>query len=231
MFAALAERYGTSESGHFLSQGELNIKALSRALQAAVAAAEPVFLLGASFSYVHLLDSSIPKLSLPPGSRALETGGFKGKSREVSRAELHRALVQRLGLQPQLIAAEYGMSELSSQLYEPSIRWAELGHTNRTGRRLYLAPPWMRVEILDPIDLSPRNHGEFGSVALFDLLNLDSASWLLTGDIGRLVPGEPKACPGYIAGLPAGVMGLELQGRAPGAPAKGCSLQLDQILG
>jgi hypothetical protein len=80
-----------------------------------------VLLLGTAFSFVHLLDfleSHGESLALPAGSRVLETGGYKGRSRVLPKAELHGRIENRLGIPQTHIVCEYGMSELSSQAYD-----------------------------------------------------------------------------------------------------------------
>ena len=81
-------------------------------------------MLGTAFSFVHLLDYLAEqglRFELPPGSCAFETGGYKGRSRSLPKAALHALISQRLGIPPDHIVCEYGMSELSSQGYDLGI--------------------------------------------------------------------------------------------------------------
>jgi len=81
----------------------------------------PALILGTAFSFVHMLDDMAEHqivLKLPPGSRAIETGGYKGRSRSLPKAELHSLISSRLGIPATHILSEYGMSELSSQAYD-----------------------------------------------------------------------------------------------------------------
>ena len=90
-------------------------------LQEASTTGQPLFMLGTAFSFVHLLDHLADRelcFELPPGSCALETGGYKGRSRSLPKAALHSLMSQRLGIAPKHIVCEYGMSELSSQAYD-----------------------------------------------------------------------------------------------------------------
>lgn len=99
----------------------VDVDAALVALREAIAADRPVMLLGTAFGFVHLLDWLAEKnlqLSLPGGSRVLETGGYKGRSRTMQKAELHALITQHLGITPANIVSEYGMSELSSQAYD-----------------------------------------------------------------------------------------------------------------
>jgi hypothetical protein len=250
MLDFLCERFGRgSVRTHFFdySPGErpgqhlaLDVAALCRALEALAAQDEPVLLLGPSFSYVHLFDQAPDfRVALPPRSRLFETGGFKGKSREIGPGELHALFRERLGIEPDMVVGEYSMSELSSQLYDPGLRRALAGRTgsdagHADGMRLYVPPPWCAVRILDPATLAPLAPGQQGLVAFFDLANVDSVAAVVTGDMGTLVPSarlpEPGDTPPGWHGLPEGSRGLALHGRAAGQSAKGCSLAIDMLL-
>jgi hypothetical protein len=228
---------GAPASAHGVgADGGLDLPAITQAIDSARAAAEPLFLLGPSFAFVHLLDAyaalpSRPDWRLPAGSRLFETGGFKGKSRTVPRAELHDALRATFGLPLPMIAAEYGMSELSSQLYEPSIRRHLLGLPPSLADRCLIPPPWCAVQVLDPDTLAPLPLGDEGLIAFLDLANWETAPALLTSDLGRLLPSpHPDDTPPGWHGLPDHSCGLSLSGRAPLAPPKGCSLAIDQLL-
>jgi hypothetical protein len=99
----------------------LNLDVAVEFLRKAAASRQLLLLLGTAFSYVHLLDHMAERnlqLKLPPGSCALETGGYKGRSRSVPKSALHALISQRLGILPSYIVCEYGMSELSSQAYD-----------------------------------------------------------------------------------------------------------------
>jgi hypothetical protein len=247
MLDFLCERFGRhSVRTHFFDEESpghlaLDVAALCRALEALAAQGEPVLLLGPSFSYVHLFDQAPDfRVALPPRSRLFETGGFKGKSREVGPGELHALFRERLGIELDMVVGEYSMSELSSQLYEPGLRRALAGRAARArgreaghadGMRLYVPPPWCAVRILDPATLSPLAPGQQGLVAFFDLANVDSVAAVVTGDMGTLVPSaQPGDAPPGWHGLPEGSRGLVLHGRAAGQSAKGCSLAIDMLL-
>jgi len=82
---------------------------------------QPLVMLGTAFSLVHLLDvlaGNQMRFELPTGSRVMETGGYKGRSRSLPKAELHALITERLGIPTSCIVCEYGMSELSSQAYD-----------------------------------------------------------------------------------------------------------------
>lgn len=163
--------------------------------------AEPVMLVGTAFNFVHLLNhlaTSGDSLRLPEGSLILETGGYKGRSREIPRAELHRELSQRLGLPPSSIVTEYGMSELSSQAYStpPS--------ADGTPPVLQF-PPWARARIVSPEHGREVAEGETGIVQILDLANVWSVLCLQTADlavrrrngfewVGRATHSERRGC-------------------------------------
>ena len=89
----------------------------------------PYLLLGTAFSFVHLLDFLAEKelrFDLPAGSRVMETGGYKNRSRSMPKAELHTLITEHLGVPAENIVCEYGLSELSSQAYfeRPCLRFS-----------------------------------------------------------------------------------------------------------
>lgn len=167
----------------------------------------PVVVLGTSFSFVHLIDAiGDDTLALPHGSRIMQTGGFKGKSRVVEAPELRRAMSRLFALEDAAIISEYGMTELSSQFYDERVE----GHG-----RLYREPPWARVVPVDPETLVSVPDGDVGIARIEDLLNIDGVSILLTEDRVRRVPGFPQH--------------FELLGRRPGAAPRGCSIAIDEL--
>ena len=150
----------------------------------------------------------------------MQTGGFKGKSREVDAAELRRSIAARFEVPESHVVSEYGMTELSSQLYETTLA-AALGRWPAEEARhgVYAAPPWVRVTAVDPVTLAPLPDGDIGIARLVDLANVDSAVAIQTADRVRVLPSS------------AGNHAIELLGRAPGAPPRGCSIAADDMLG
>jgi hypothetical protein len=193
--------------------------ALPGDLRAAFAAARradgPVVVMGASFSFIHVLDALAgERLALPEGSRVMHTGGFKGRSREVAPSELLARMAATFVVPEHAVIGEYGMTELSSQLYEGTWRGAR-GLTTPSARRgVFVAPPWMRVVAVDPETLAPLADGEAGILRFEDLANVDSAVVVQTADRGR--------CQGAT---------VELLGRLPGAPPRGCALAVEELMG
>lgn len=197
-FDQQAQAFGES-AAWFVDEHGLKVAELEAALKAAEGS---VLLLGTAFAFVHMVDSGL-SVRLAPGSRVMETGGFKGKSREVGRDELYRLIQGALG--PDVVCLnQYGMTEMSSNCYDQTLV---------TGSRRKGGPAWVRVRMLDPETLEEVPHGTPGIVAVTDLANLYSCAFLLTQDIG--VAYED---------------GFEVLGRAPGSEARGCSIAMDEFL-
>ena len=169
-----------------------------------------MILFGTAFAWVHFFDAMPQQFALPPGSRVIETGGFKGRSREVSKEELYALFTTRLGLPSTHCLSEYGMSELASQFYDSTLRDGSLC-LHRAARKI--GPPWLKTRILDPITGEDSAPGEPGILVPYDLANLNSVLALQTEDWGQAAPdGE----------------GFVLLGRAPGAVLRGCSLTAEE---
>ena len=121
MMKRVAKERGDGKTGWYLRDGDLLFETLKTDLQASVAESQPVCLAATAFALVHVLDEMEReglRLSVPPGSRVMETGGFKGRARMVSREELYERTCDRFGVDPEAVVAEYGMTELSSQYYD-----------------------------------------------------------------------------------------------------------------
>ena len=149
---------------------------------------------------------------LPPRSRVLETGGYKGRSREVSRSELYAAITRGLGVPASHIVSEYGMSELGSQAYDHVVPDAPVpappdDAAVPTPPRHFRFPRWARAQAVSPEDGREVAEGEVGLLRVFDLANVRSVMAVQTEDL-VVRRGE----------------GFELLGRLPRAEAKGCSL-------
>jgi len=185
----------------------LDCDGTQRALRAACDTATPVLLLGTAFSFVHLLDVLIAqdfRFALPPGSRVLETGGYKGRSRSLPRAVLQALIAERLGIPPAQIVCEYGMCELSSQAYDLAVNPSRI--TDHASRVLHF-PPWAHAQVVSPETGDAVADGETGLLRVFDLANVFSVVAVQTEDLG-IRRGD----------------GFELIGRAHFAEARGCSL-------
>lgn len=198
--------FGAEGSVHALGPGGVDLPAAQTWCESRIAEGRPVLVIATSFALVQWLDALAAEartLPLPEGSTVFDTGGLKGKTRELSRAELLEALESRLMIPPNRVVREYGMTELTSQLYTETLRG---------GSERFTGPHWVRAQVLDPVRSTPVPPGEPGLVAIFDLANVGSALHLLTQDTGRLDNGE-----------------LHLLGRASGAELRGCSLTAEEL--
>ncbi len=158
--------FGQSESGFYLYDHDALYKGLVEALEQN----QSILLIGVTFALLDFAEAY--QLDLPPEVVVMETGGMKGKRREMVRAEVHALLQSSFGRAQ--IHSEYGMTELLSQGYA-------LDGTH------FQSPPWMKVVITDPYVpgrvLAP---GQTGRINIVDLANLDSCIRIQTDDLGRM---------------------------------------------
>lgn len=162
----------------------------------------PVLLLGTALAFLHLFEQlGRERLSLASGSMAMETGGYKGTGRTLSKKELYAQFAQTLGLQPDAILNEYSMTELSSQWYTRGLGCPHFG------------PAWARSMVIDPETGEEVPDGGHGMLRLIDLANLGSVLAIQTQDLA-IRRGE----------------GFELLGRDPNAIPRGCSRSADEML-
>jgi hypothetical protein len=208
------------EPGRWLVQGDrIDLEGLERAAATARARGEPLVVLATAFALVALLDSlSGSVVEAPPGSVVMVTGGYKGRARSIEKTELRHEVARTLGVPATHVVGEYGMTELSSQLYEGTLPGAEL----RGAPDVFLEPPWLSVTPVDPVTLEPVRPGEVGIARIVDLGNVDSAVAIQTDDLVRRVKN------GMEEGL--GEEGVEIVGRREGAEPRGCSLALEALL-
>jgi hypothetical protein len=208
MFGVMLERRGAPGSGWFVREGRLDTDALLEAARGAATSTSKLLLCGTAFAFVHWLETleGRERLSLPAGTRVMETGGFKGRARELPRERLYAWIHDRLGVPPERCVNQYGMTELASQFYDSVLR--EPG-----GRRRKLAPAWTRVLLVEPESGKEVREGEVGAIRIVDLANTGSVLAIATADLGRRV-GD----------------GFEVLGREAGAEARGCSIAADEML-
>ena len=168
----MIQRSGHPKSGFYLDQ----FKELSETLLALEASQTPTLLLGVTFA---LLDFSAQYPMALKHTIVMETGGMKGRGREMIREEVHQKLSDAWG--GTAIHSEYGMTELLSQAYS-------------LGGGVFSCPPWMRVNIRDTEDTLTRlPEGQSGGIDIIDLANVDSCSFISTQDLGRATgPGQFK---------------------------------------
>ncbi len=150
-----------------------------------------LLLIGVTFALLDLVEKPLKTI---PNAIVMETGGMKGRRKEMVRAELHSILSKGFGLQE--IHSEYGMTELLSQAYS-------------SGQGLFRCPPWMQVRIRDTEDpLSPMETGRTGGVDIIDLANQHSCAFIATQDLGK----------SYANGT------FEILGRFDHSDIRGCNL-------
>ncbi len=207
-YLALAVReFGTDTSHYLLTQQGLDTARVIAELERAEQTGEPYALLGASYSFVHLLDA-LQRLGktfrLPAGSRVLDTGGFKGQSRELSMQDFYAQLSARLGVSTHQCINMYGMTELSTQFYDDG---------NASLPAVKSGPHWIRSRVVEPLSGEELPRGQQGILAHCDLANFNSVTTILTEDVGVAVDD-----------------GFVLLGRAQGSAAKGCSLAVEEFL-
>ena len=168
----MIQRSGHPKSGFYLDQ----FKELSETLLALEASQTPTLLLGVTFA---LLDFSAQYPMALKHTIVMETGGMKGRGREMIREEVHQKLSDAWG--GTAIHSEYGMTELLSQAYS-------------LGDGVFSCPPWMQVNIRDTEDpLTRLPEGQSGGIDIIDLANVDSCSFISTQDLGRATgPGQFK---------------------------------------
>jgi hypothetical protein len=199
---------GDGKAAWFLEDDAVDSGGFVRAMQAAIAEQQPVCIAGTAFAFASLiaeLAQAAIHLEAPAGSRIMETGGFKGRTRSVDRGELYARLEHALGIPQHAIVAEYGMTELCSQYYDTL--------ASRTQSiRVKAAPPWLRTLVVDGAgnEVPP---GETGYLRHVDLANRSSAIAVETEDRGYLAAG-----------------GLVLLGRDEQAPPRGCSLDAEDLI-
>ena len=155
---------------------------------------QPIILLGVTYALLDLAEQfplNFPELII------VETGGMKGRRKEMVKDEVHAILKKSFGVSA--IHSEYGMTEVLSQA------WSD-------GNGVFSCPPWMRIlihDINDPFQLSSEN--VTGAINIIDLANINSCSFIATDDIGRM----------------HGENSFEVLGRLENSDLRGCNLLVD----
>ncbi|MBV7441089.1 acyl transferase [Weeksellaceae bacterium TAE3-ERU29] len=176
-------------SEHYL----YNHKKLYEDLLKAQSEKKKIILIGVSFALIDFAESFPFEMK---NTILIETGGMKGRKKEITREELHSILKDAFKLDK--IYSEYGMTELLSQAYS-------------TGEQLFSTPPWMRIllrDTEDPLSLVP--HGKTGGINVIDLANLYSCSFIATDDLGRMHDNNQ----------------FEILGRFDNSDVRGCNLMV-----
>jgi hypothetical protein len=167
---------------------------------------EAVCTLGTTAAFAAVFDAMCRRriaLRLAAGSRMMDTGGAKGQSLPLDSGAVAELAGELLGIAPEFVINEYGMTELCSQLYDATA--FNSSETAAPRDRIKLAPPWLKVSAVDPETLAPVPSGEPGLLRFFDLANAGSVSAVLTEDIGvvdgtrvrvlgRSMAAEPRGC-------------------------------------
>lgn len=154
------------QSGFYLD----NLNSLANQLRLLETKGQKTLLIGVSYALLDLIETSSFKLK---NTIIMETGGMKGRRKEMIKEELHKVLQQGFGVAK--IHSEYGMTELLSQAYS-------------LGSGLFECPPWMKVSTRDPEDALSLVHGKTGGINVIDLANLYSCSFIATQDLGKVHP-------------------------------------------
>lgn len=175
------------QSGFFLNEFDILAERLKRLDEQG----QKCLLIGVSFALVDFAEKHQFPLK---NTIVMETGGMKGRRKEMIRVELHQQLCDAFGLKT--IHSEYGMTELLSQAYSD-------------GKGIFNCPPWMKIEIRDPYDpftSLPRNRA--GAINIIDLANIYSCSFIQTEDLGKVFEDNS----------------FEVLGRMNEAQLRGCNL-------
>ena len=161
----LIQKSKNSESGFYLN----NIEVLAKKLTELDKKGQKVLLIGVSFALLDLIETAQFNLK---NSIIMETGGMKGRRKELVREELHQILQNGFGVSE--IHSEYGMTELLSQGYSD-------------GNGVFKTPPWMKILTRDTEDaLTIQQIGKTGGINVIDLANYNSCSFIATQDLGKV---------------------------------------------
>ncbi|MCD6596584.1 MAG: acyltransferase, partial [Bacteroidales bacterium] len=191
MSKKLIEETRNEHSGFYLNDFDNLTKKLKYLIQKDD---RKIILLGVSFALLDLAEKAALDLHKVI---IMETGGMKGRKKEMIRKELHYILCEKLNVQT--IHSEYGMTELLSQAYSK-------------GKGIFRTPPWMKILIRDPYDsFRILKKGKSGGINVIDLANLNSCSFIETQDLGKIT----------------GQNQFEVLGRFDNSDIRGCNLLLE----
>ena len=189
MVADLIKKSKKVESGFYLD----NIQELANKLLELNRNGQKILLIGVSFALLDLIEMQQFNLK---NTIIMETGGMKGRRKELVREELHTILQNGFGVTE--IHSEYGMTELLSQGYSK-------------GNGVFETPPWMKILTRDTEDaLSINASGKNGGINVIDLANYNSCSFIATQDLGKVYENET----------------FEIIGRFDNSDIRGCNLMV-----
>ncbi len=191
MVNKLIEKSNYQKSGFYKE----NTAGLIRTITEVTEEKRKILLLGVSFALLDLAENESPDFS---GVIIMETGGMKGRRKELTRQELHKILKEKFNINS--VHSEYGMTELLSQAYS-------------LGDGIFHCPPWMKIVVRDPQDpLTIYNlPGRTGGINIIDLANINSCAFIATSDLGKLHEDG----------------GFEVLGRFDNSDIRGCNLMAE----
>tara|TARA_R110001583_G_scaffold79689_5_gene215082 strand:- start:1578 stop:2552 length:975 start_codon:yes stop_codon:yes gene_type:complete len=185
----LIKKSNNTESGFYLN----NLTELAKKLIYLEGKGKKVLLIGVSFALLDLVEAHQFDLK---NTIIMETGGMKGRRKELIRDELHKILKNGFGVSQ--IHSEYGMTELLSQAYS-------------SGNGVFDCPPWMKILTRDTEDaLTIQEPNKTGGINVIDLVNYNSCSFIATQDLGKVHPNGS----------------FEIIGRFDNADIRGCNLMV-----
>ncbi|MGQ7946204.1 LuxE/PaaK family acyltransferase [Flavobacterium sp. WC2509] len=189
MVEDLIQLTNNSDSGFYLNNHEELIQKMIELDKAG----QNVILIGVTYALLDLIEKRTFQLQ---HTIIMETGGMKGKRKEMIREELHEQLCS--GFSVTAIHSEYGMTELLSQSYS-------------LGNGIFECPSWMQIHIRDTEDaLTYINNGKTGGINVIDLANINSCSFIATQDLGKKYPNNS----------------FEVLGRFDNSDIRGCNLMV-----
>ena len=186
----LIKKTKKKESGFYLN----NLDDLAKKLTELDAKGDKILLIGVSFALLDLIEKHQFQLN---NTIIMETGGMKGRRKEIIRQELHQLLQKGFGVDK--IHSEYGMTELLSQAYS-------------NGNGIFKTPNWMKILIRDTEDaLTIFSHNKTGGIDVIDLANRNSCSFIATQDLGKTFKNGT----------------FEILGRFDNSDIRGCNLMVE----
>jgi phenylacetate-coenzyme A ligase PaaK-like adenylate-forming protein len=191
MMNEIIKKSNYPDSGFYVD----NISELLSNISSAKNEKRKILLIGVSFALLELAEKYHPDLS---AVIVMETGGMKGRRKEITREELHSILKKSFNVE--YIHSEYGMTELLSQAYSKA-------------DGIFYCPPWMKILIRDPQDPLTllKEPGRTGGINIIDLANIYSCSFVATDDLGKLHNDD----------------GFEVLGRLDNSDVRGCNLLIE----
>jgi acyl-protein synthetase LuxE len=221
----MIRQFGAEGSRFCIGAQGLDVKSLLDELLQCEKDETPITLMGASFGFVHLFDQmeeSGRRFALPDGSRLMDAGGYKGRSRELERTEFVERACASLGLPPERVVNLLGMTELASQIYDGTLARSIRGPVDGAAMGMKETPHWVRTRIVDPTSLESGDLGEIrdgrrpGLLRHLDLANVERPMVVQSDDIGLWRESGDGA-------------GFEILRRAKGSEPRGCSLSVEEF--